>query len=60
VAELQGRFHHFRGCFWIENSCADGSVSVNGQRLQVGDIVPLVTGQIVALGAIEYRVAIEP
>jgi len=59
VAELQGRFHHFRGCFWIENSCAEGTVAVNGQRLQLGDIVPLVTGQIVTLGATEYRVAIE-
>ena len=60
VAELQGRFHHFRGCFWVENSSSEGSVSVNGQALQVGNIVPLVSGQIVTLGRTDYRVEIAP
>lgn len=56
LAEIQGRFHHWRGCFWLEVAHSDGRVALNGQALTVGDIAPLVTGQQVQLGDVAFRV----
>ena len=58
--EIQGRFHHHRGCFWLENSSGNRAVAVNGAPLAAGEIAPLSTGATVALGAASYRVEIEP
>ena len=41
LAEIQGRFHHHRGCFWLENRAANKAVSVNSQVLNPNEIVPL-------------------
>lgn len=59
LASSQGLFHHYRGCFWIENS-ADGrdtaAVRVNGQRLRAGELAPLADGITLELGAARFRV----
>ena len=56
LAEVQGRFHHWRGSFWIEQAQANGAVSVDGQALAAGEIVPLVAGQSLRLGSTDYKV----
>jgi hypothetical protein len=58
LAEIQGRFHHYLGGFWIESSVDNGAVHINGARLEPGFIVPLVTGQTVKFGESTFRVAI--
>jgi hypothetical protein len=58
LAEIQGRFHHHLGSFWIESSVNNGAVHVNGARLEPGFIVPLVTGQSVKFGETSYRVTV--
>jgi hypothetical protein len=58
LAEIQGRFHHFLGGFWIESSVNNGAVHVNGVKLDPGFIVPLADGQTVKLGHSSFRVAI--
>jgi hypothetical protein len=60
LAEIQGRFHHYRGCFWIENLAEGGLVRVDQHTLRPGDLVPLATGQQIRLGSRMFRVRIEP
>ncbi len=55
LAEIQGRFHHYRGCFWVENRAANQAVSVNSQVLNANEIVPLMNGLILQLGDVSYR-----
>jgi hypothetical protein len=56
--EIQGRFHHYRGCFWLENAVANGAVTVNGRAVPAGSIVPLTTGMTLVLGNTQLRVGI--
>jgi predicted component of type VI protein secretion system len=56
--EIQGRFHYYRGCFWLENAVANGAVTVNGRALPAGSIVPLTTGMTLVLGNTQLRVGI--
>ena len=56
LAEVQGRLHHFRGCFWIENIVENSAVKINGRAIRAGDIVPLATGMQVSLGSKTWRV----
>lgn len=58
VAEVQGRVHHWRENFWIEQSQADQSVAVDGHTLSVGEIVPLKSGQRIQLGSATFRTSI--
>jgi hypothetical protein len=58
LAEIQGRFYHHLGCFWLESSVDNGAVYVNGARLEPGFIVPLVTGQTIKLGEASFRVTV--
>ena len=58
LAEIQGRFFHRFGVFWIESSVNNGGVQVNGMRLEPGMIVPLIDDQVVKLGTGSFRVAI--
>ncbi len=55
LAEIQGRFHHYRGCFWVENSATNQAVSVNSQALNANEIVPLMNGLFLQLGEVSYR-----
>jgi len=59
LASIQGRIHHYRGCFWVENSADTGSVRVEGQRLRSGELAPLCSGMIVKLGGVEFTVGVE-
>jgi hypothetical protein len=59
LASVQGRIHHYRNCFWIENSADTGTVRVEGQRLRSGELAPLCSGMVVRLGGIEFKVLIE-
>jgi hypothetical protein len=58
-ADIQGRFHHRHGVFWIENFVENGAVQIEGKALPPGSIVPLTAGQSVRLGEREFRVALE-
>jgi TIR domain len=58
LAEIQGRFYHHLGGFWIESSVNNGAVHINGARLEPGFIVPLVTGQTVKFGETSFRVTV--
>jgi len=58
LAEIQGRFYHHLGGFWIESSVNNGTVHINGAKLEPGFIVPLVTGQTVKFGETSFRVTV--
>jgi len=58
LAEIQGRFYHYLGGFWIESSVDNGAVHINGAKLEPGFIVPLLTGQTVKFGETTFRVTI--
>ncbi len=58
LAEIQGRFHHYRGCFWVENTTETGLVRVDNLTLLPGSIAPLATGQLLRLGARTFRIKI--
>lgn len=60
IAEVAGRFLHYRDHFWLETFQADGSIAVNGYALRPGELIPLVDGQDVRLGATEFKAALEP
>lgn len=59
VAEVQGRFYHFRGCFWIETLAANSAVQLDHLTLRPGEIAPLATGQQLRIGARTWRVKLE-
>jgi hypothetical protein len=58
LAEIQGRFYHHFGAFWMESSVNNGAVNVNGTKLEPGFIVPLVTGQTVKFGESTFKVTV--
>ncbi len=58
LAEIQGRFHHWRGCFWVENTIGNDMVKLAGVTLKSNEIVPLVNGLILEFGQTKMRVEI--
>jgi hypothetical protein len=58
LAEIQGRFYHYLGCFWIETTARNGAVHLDGAKLEPGFIAPLVGGQILKLGGKRFKVAV--
>lgn len=58
LAEIQGRFLYYRGCFWLENGVENSAVDLGGSPLLASDIAPLASGQILRLGSRSYRVEI--
>jgi hypothetical protein len=56
LAEIQGRFYHYLGCFWIETTARNGAVHLDGAKLEPGFIAPLVGGQILKLGSKSFKV----
>ncbi len=58
LAEIQGRFLFFRGCFWLENAIDNRGVSVDDHTLGGCNIIPLATGQRIRLGNVLYRTEI--
>jgi hypothetical protein len=59
LASVQGRIHHYRGCFWVENSAPGNAVSVDGTVLRPGELAPLCTGMKVRLGKMEFTARVE-
>jgi hypothetical protein len=59
LAEIQGRFHHDQGFFWIESVVDNGAVEVDGVALTRGQIAPLGHGMRVRLGDRWFRAAVE-
>lgn len=58
LAPVQGRIHHFRGCFWLESIAANDAVQVNRSVLHPGELVPLMTDQTVRLGPNTFKVTV--
>lgn len=59
LEEVEGRFHHYRGCFWIESLKGGTSVSVDEYKLTACEIVPLVNGTRVVIGSTALRATVE-
>ena len=59
LAEIQGRFYHYRGCFWIETLADNSAVQLDRLTLRPGEIAPLATGQQLRLGSRTWRVKLE-
>jgi hypothetical protein len=59
LAEIQGRFHHDQGMFWIESVVDNGAVEVEGLTLERGQAVPLGHGMKVRLGDQVFNVAVD-
>ena len=59
LAEIQGRFHHDQGLFWIESVVDNSAVEVDGVTLLRGQIAPLGQGMRVRLGGQAFQVAVE-
>jgi hypothetical protein len=58
LADIQGRFHHAHGLFWLESFAENSAVQLNEQTLAPGMIAPLITGQILELGSGSYSVCV--
>jgi hypothetical protein len=59
VAETQGRFHHWRGGFWLDQAREDGAVVLDGRALRAGELAPLAAGRRLRLGAVEFDIELE-
>ena len=60
VGEVQGRFHYACGGFWLESVARNELVRVNYYALKPGEVAPLINGQLVQLGKVNYHVEILP
>lgn len=58
LAEVQGRFHWYRDCFWLESIASNNALRVNGRSLYPGEIAPIVNGMLLGLGSQEFRAEI--
>ena len=56
LGEVQGRFHYWRGCFWLENSLNNNAIRVNGSELNSNGIVPMAGGQTIHFGSMAFLV----
>lgn len=59
LAEIQGRFHHDQGLFWIETVVDNGAVEVEDVTLERGQVVPLDHGMKVRFGDQTFHVAVD-
>lgn len=59
LAEVQGRFHHYRGCFWIETLVDNSAVQLDRLTLRPGEFAPLATGQQLRIGSRIWRLKLE-
>jgi hypothetical protein len=58
LSEIQVRFHHFLGAFWLENLIDNGAVGLEGEPLVPGSIVPLTTGLHIRLGSTSFYLSV--
>jgi hypothetical protein len=59
AAEVEGRFYHYRGNFWIESLPTGRGVSVDDYKLCERDLVPLVDGARLMIGAHHFNATVE-
>ena len=58
LADIQGRFHHAQGAFWLESFTDNSEVQLNDQFMMPGWVAPLKTGQTLKLSSVNYSVFI--
>jgi hypothetical protein len=58
MAPVQGRIHHFRGCFWIESIAANDAIQINRSVLHPGELVPIMTDQTIRLGPHTFKASV--
>jgi len=58
LAEFQGRFLYYRGCFWLENRIPNNAVKINSMVLNTNEVAPLINGQLLQLGNTYYHIEI--
>ena len=58
LAPVQGRFHHFRGCFWLEAMAPNEALQVNRSVLHPGELVPMMTDQTIRIGPNTFKVSV--
>jgi len=58
LAEFQGRFHHYHGCFWVENRASNDAVRINSHLLNANEISPLINGLTLQLGDVGFLVEV--
>lgn len=59
LAEVQGRLHYFRSCFWLESIADNHAMNLYGRTLLPGEIVPLTNGMRLQVGNLAYRIKLE-
>jgi len=59
LAEVQGRLHYYRSCFWLESIADNHAMNIYGRTLLPGEIVPLTNGMRLQVGNLAYRVKLE-
>ncbi len=58
LSEFQGRFLYYRGCFWLENRISNNATKINSMILEANEVAPLINGQLLQLGNINYHVEV--
>lgn len=58
LAPIQGRFHHYKGCFWLECLVSNYALHLNSIVLSDREIVPLMDGLELKIGHNSFRVEI--
>lgn len=58
LAPIQGRFHHYKGCFWLECLVSNYALHLNSIVLSDREIVPLMDGLELKIGHTSFRVEI--
>ena len=56
---VQGYIHHYLGQFWLENLDGNGAVMLDGIMLGGNEIAPLVSGQKLRLGVVDFVIDVE-
>lgn len=56
---VQGYIHHHLGQFWLENLDGNGAVMLDGIMLGGNEVAPLVTGQKLRLGTVDFVIDVE-
>lgn len=60
LAKVQGRFHYWRGGFWLENIVENNQVRLAGVAVPPNMMLPLTNDTILGLGETKMRMAILP
>ncbi|HSH95365.1 MAG TPA: FHA domain-containing protein, partial [Roseimicrobium sp.] len=56
VELVQGRIHHYRGCFWLESLASNFAIHVNSHPVGAREIVPLMDGLDLKIGSVSFQV----